>query len=1364
MPPPPHRRRLFAIAAAVSVLAILAGGVWLGSRRQPVPFPAQVAGAPDAARARSLQAAARPAAPPRTTEIAAALEDFLAGRPFVLVENGQPRPFELALDELHVAEAPIAQRWQKVDAQPTVDALLKVAKAKGAAAGQGAGLVIYPQGQPRTKETRRALTARWLVACTDRLQAAEAVEKAGFQVVDEPAYAQDYLVIAARAGGALGSFQAAAKLQKEPGIAALTPMLLHSRAKKLVPNDAFFSSQWHLKNTGQGGGKVGIDIGATAVWNNVLGDGIRIGVVDDGIQMDHPDLVTNVDTDNDYDWNDFPKDHDASADPMNDDLHGTAVSGVIGARSDNGVGVSGVAPHAKLVGFRLIADDSTDDQMEAESVSRSNDLIQVKNNSWGYPDRVPEELGWSGPLMVSAMEAAAKTGRGSLGTISLWAAGNGRLYGDQGNKDAYANNIYGIAVGGVTNSGNLASYSEGGSHLTVVAPTSGGTRSIATTDFTGDYGYNNSVSVGELSDLSYTNDFGGTSAAAPVVSGVVALMLQTNPQLGWRDVKEILLRSSTKLAPTDPGWVSRNGGAPSSLAPIKHHEKYGGGMVNAQTATAMAAGWTNLGPMISQSRSGNFNPRLQIPDNSATGVSTTFDFSDVTSMRVEQVTVRVNISHAFRGDLQISLRSPSGAVSTLATTSIDDYGVNYPDWVFSSVRHWGEAARGTWTVICKDLASGDIGSLASATVTLYGSEAAPAIFTQEPTPLLIEEGQSATFTASITGYGEIIRQWKKNTAVISGATGDSFAIPSVKISDAATYYAVLTNLTGTATSAPVPLGVVNRQVPSQTVNEGATCTFKAVAAGPGIAIQWLHDGIELANDARISGAGTAVLTIKGVQPADFGSYTCRVTLGQLPPLETQAATLTVRVKPVVHAPLIENGVISGTVSYPFTADNGATRFAATGVPAGMTFNTTTGLLSGTPNAANTYTIKVTATNAAGTSAPVEVVWTVGKLPTAAQGTFNGLIDRNDVLNKGLGGRFILTVSATGMLTGSVTVAGKSHSLTGRLNAKPGNVNPRGSVVIKRTAPLSNLALEFTIDLPTHQVIGTLADANARPVPLSAWRNDWIVARNATDYAGNYNNAILLPEPGFDDPTLPHGTGYAILAVTTSGTATWTGKLADGTSLTGSSTIGPFGEVPLHAMLYASTGSIQGWSQIAGQNVDGTVDWFKASQSATSTARSFKAGIPRHSLTVFGARYLKPGVGEMLFGLTAGADNAQLRFIDGGLAPEFDQLFEITTTNTARMPAGTHLNPQQVRLTLTPTTGLFSGSFTLRNDDPRDVTLPIAVLSRLTPFNGLIVTRAGLNAGIGPFNLAELPDATGETVSNTPLWSGAVMLQAAPPPP
>jgi subtilisin family serine protease len=282
-----------------------------------------------------------------------------------------------------------------------------------------------------------------------------------------------YLVETDEIGGALNL---AEQLREQPGVLGADPVLARLRQKKWVPNDTLFSQQWHLQNAGQGGGTAGIDVNITDVWDTYRGSNILIGIVDDGLQLTHTDLFQNVNTTLDWDWN------DGDGDPspvLSNDWHGTSCAGVAAARGHNGRGVSGAAPYATLVGYRLIGGEATD-VMEASAMTTNNHLVHLKSNSWGpYDDGVLEG---PGPLTRAALSNAATTGRGGRGTILVWAGGNGLEEYDDSNYDGYANSIYTIAVAGLTDSGKQAWYSEPGANLVVTAPSSGGSTDIITTD------------------------------------------------------------------------------------------------------------------------------------------------------------------------------------------------------------------------------------------------------------------------------------------------------------------------------------------------------------------------------------------------------------------------------------------------------------------------------------------------------------------------------------------------------------------------------------------------------------------------------------------------------------------------------------------------------------------------------------------------------------------------------------------------------------------------------------------------------------------------------------------------------------------
>ena len=1287
---------------------------------------------------------------------AQAWHDLMAGRPFVLSVDGRAQRFTLSLSELYLTTAATDKRFQKLTPQAHALALIQAAKELNP---ETTGWVIYPEGHEDEVQSRQILHKRIHIQTTDRERTVALLKTHGLKLISEPDYSPGSLIVEPLQGGPEAALKALEQVSGDPSIRSIGPLLLRQMQKHAIPNDALFTSQWHLKNTGQGGGKVGADMNVTSVWDTYKGQGIKIAIVDDGLQILHPDLAPNADSANHYDWNDFPNDTNPAPSNLAEDFHGTSVGGVAAARGNNFLGVSGVAPEATLIGFRLIS-SPTSDQDDAEAMDRGKDIIQIKNNSWGAGG-----YAWSlrpaGELMEAARQNATETGREGKGTLFVWSAGNGRNEGQQGQKDGFANSMYVTTVGATNNQGALTYYSETGSHLVVSAPSSGGSVAIFSTDLIGNQGYNETgTAQGEVADLDYTNDFGGTSSAAPAVSGALALMLEANPDLNWRDVKEILLRTSTQLLPVDPGWISRDGGD-SRLPSIRHHQSFGGGQIDVQAAVTLAETWTSLGPMIQDSRTSN--AAATIPDNNAKGISIVFDFSTTNPMRVEHAKLNLNVFHSYRGDLEIKLTSPSGTVSTLATKESEDDGSNYYDWNFSSVRHWGESAKGKWILTIKDLDPLTTGTFDSARLTLYGTDFTPiAITAQTTASQFLAAGQPLTLDTTLTGQGTFTHSWLQNLKQI--ATTKTLHIPETSLSHAGRYQVKVSNLTGSDTSDMVTVSVVNRTLPATIVNLGTKASITAQAAGEGLTYEWKLNGQTIPKGGKISGMDSKTLSITNMQPEDTGPYTCVVRMsGIAETIETLPLTVELRYKPIVTPRSLDDGIVSGAVNEQISAIHGTTRFTATGLPPGVSISPS-GLLTGRPGRLGIYKIKITATNLAGSSPPMEFEWDIKDFPLAARGTWTGIVQRDSGLNTGLGGRVKLTISNTGTYTGTITLGAKTYSWASRIDALLNNANPTTPFAISRGRVLTPLTGNLLLNLSTDRLSGAISDGS-NTATFEAFRNPWSATNKPVQASTAYNAALEVPEALALNAAYPQGHGHVKMTVGTTGIVSWAGKLADATTLTGSSTLGLLGETSFHAMLYSNTGSAQGWSTITLDSglVDGTMDWFKSPQPDKSTTRTYKSGIPLHSLKVRGARYLRPASLAMILDLDSQpatgplTNNAKLRFTGLPLFTRLDQTFKITQSLTAVMPTLILENPQGVRLSFSATTGTLSGTFSFSDDDPNDSTLPYAKILRIGSFSGLLVTRPDLNQGIGYFNLAELPDTVGEKSTSTPIISGKAEL-------
>lgn len=548
--------------------------------------------------------------------------------------------------------------------------------------------------------------------------------------------------------------------ERPRSVVAAYPLVAREQAKRLIPNDPLFANQWHLLNTGQGGGTAGEDANVTGVWEAYLGTGVLIAIVDDGLQRTHPDLAARYVAAASYDFNG----NDADPTPVGNDAHGTAAAGVAAGSGNNSLGISGAAPGASLAGLRLIA-AAVNDAKEASALTFALADVDIYSNSWG-PSDTGQQLAGPGPLTLAALEQGVTNGRDGLGAIYVWAAGNGLQSDDNVNYDGYANSRYTIAVTAIDNTGRQSWYAEPGAPILVAAHSNGGTLGITTTDLVGTAGYN-TASSGAGGD--YTNTFGGTSSATPLVSGVVALMLEANPQLTWRDVQHVLIDSARRNDPSDADWTQNGSGRW-----VNH--KYGYGAVDAEAAVALAETWTTVTPEVAASSGTRFVSQA-IPDNNATGISSTFTMS--ADLTTEWVEVTFAATHPYRGDLEVVLTSPSGTQSVLAEPR-GDSGDNY-NWTFTSARHWGESSAGNWTLTVRDRSAADVGSWASWSLDVYGTEpvvAEPptlAITTDIVGPVLADGSATITFTVDQPVSGFTLDDVAVTGGVLSGFSGSGAA-------------------------------------------------------------------------------------------------------------------------------------------------------------------------------------------------------------------------------------------------------------------------------------------------------------------------------------------------------------------------------------------------------------------------------------------------------------------------------------------------------------------------------------------------------------------------------------------------------------
>ncbi len=430
---------------------------------------------------------------------------------------------------------------------------------------------------------------------------------------------------------------------------------------------------WHLRNLLN----PVADINADGAWDmGYTGAGVTVSVVEGGYQDSHPDLVAN---------------NDASASQVvGQSSHGTGVAGIMAAVGDNGIGAVGLAYNAALTEMDGASFDPT---TNALSFTFMNSVNDIKNNSWGPSDN--GNLHSYSTLERDAIADSVNNGRGGLGTIICWAAGNGTPS-DRVDYDPYASNRHTFAIGAIGDGDTEAWYNELGSSMLVVTHSSGNSRST----------YSTTTSDG------YTSNFGGTSSASPLAAGAIALALEANPAMTWRDMMHALVDTARMCDPADPDWTTNAAGQDVSY-------KFGFGAIDAAALCAAAETWTPVAAEVSAT-SGVETVNTAIPDNNPVGLTrTTIVADDVT---IESFELVMNLTHTYVGDLSIKVTSPQGTESIVSAPRADTTE-DMVDYVFTSLRSWGESSQGVWTVEIADMANLDTGSWQDFSINVYGTAA-----------------------------------------------------------------------------------------------------------------------------------------------------------------------------------------------------------------------------------------------------------------------------------------------------------------------------------------------------------------------------------------------------------------------------------------------------------------------------------------------------------------------------------------------------------------------------------------------------------------------------------------------------------------
>lgn len=532
-----------------------------------------------------------------------------------------------------------------------------------------------------------------------------------------------------------------------------------NRPTPLIPTDPLFNQQWHLLNTGQIPGAVaGFDTNVTKVWPDYTGQGILVAALDDGFDQTHPDLAANYRADLSWDF----ELNQPGANPVNaDDNHGTAVGGLVVSVANNGIGGTGSAWGANLVGYRMGLDERTTiEQIASYFNGAALRIIQngasVFTNSWGVMDYPfsPQSLQ---SQFADTARSLATDGRGGLGVTTLFAAGNDRALGFNANYDPTDNIPYTVVVAASKANGQITEYSTPGASVLVTSPGSD-PASIVSTDRQSTDGYN--TLAGEAGNYTNTSAsyFNGTSAATPIAAGVVALILQANPNLGYRDIQEILVYSSKRAVFLDQPGVETtvNHATDCNGGGLLTGYDFGFGNIDALAAVRLAESW--------QKQSTIHN--LQIVDGSVqqhqlslgAGGAASAMARFTSNNRVEQVTVTLDLDTQRLQDVRVELIAPNGTASVLVDypPAINGNGdpVELPThltYTLNTVRDWGETLTGDWTLRMTNKSTGAPVTLNDWSIQAYTAPATrdhAQIFTDEFSTFATRDASRSTLSSA----------------------------------------------------------------------------------------------------------------------------------------------------------------------------------------------------------------------------------------------------------------------------------------------------------------------------------------------------------------------------------------------------------------------------------------------------------------------------------------------------------------------------------------------------------------------------------------------------------------------------------------
>jgi subtilisin family serine protease/subtilisin-like proprotein convertase family protein len=525
------------------------------------------------------------------------------------------------------------------------------------------------------------------------------------------------------------------QLQTLPEVLAAEPNIIIQQEPHYRPQDSLYPQQWYLNHNGGNQLVAGSHISVEQAWDVTRGvRSIVVAVVDDSFDLRHPDFQGNgkVIAPRDLKENDFlplPGEKETS--------HGTACAGLAVAE-ENGSGIVGVAPGCAMMPIRTTGflDDKSIEDAFNWAVEKGASVISC---SWGasavyFPLSIRQK---------AAISRAATNGRKGKGCVIIFAAGNANrpINGSVNEQNWPKNIVQGrtnwlsgfavhpdvITVSASTSLNKKAAYSNWGDNISVCAPSNNAPPGMwfqetgyvytqpaivsalvgvgmLTTDQIGGAGYDGG---------NFTNNFGGTSSATPIVAGVAALVLSANPDLTSQQVKRILQDTADKIVDNNPDpQLGMRGGTYNSNG---HSQWFGYGKVNAAKAVRVAQQMGTVAKITNKQTQVKNSQVVSIPDNNKVGIKSAIAIDE--AINVGDIQVTVNISHEFLGDLEVYLIAPNNQRILLQSRTLGRRNQLQNTYTMRSHPALKQLlylpAKGKWQLQVIDFAALDVGKLNS---------------------------------------------------------------------------------------------------------------------------------------------------------------------------------------------------------------------------------------------------------------------------------------------------------------------------------------------------------------------------------------------------------------------------------------------------------------------------------------------------------------------------------------------------------------------------------------------------------------------------------------------------------------------------